>query len=243
LRPLVACLLLFLFMKQKINPPKTGLVLEIGSGDNPNPRSDILVDRYINDNTERGGNIVIDRPLIVADAHHLPFRDGVFSYVIGSHILEHMDDPEQFARELVRVGKAGYLGSPSEIAERMFHWSFHRWYVNLIDDTLVLHPKEQGEPFGELFDYMYEYNPLYYLFQRSMPSLFWVEKEWKGEIKIKVTDKSPLQLKDPQTLKRMVQPEVSLPTMFGMFVSALLSRFFRAETRAKIRKFFKRSYV
>ena len=32
-------------MKQKFNPPKTGLVLEIGSGDNPNPRSNVLVDR------------------------------------------------------------------------------------------------------------------------------------------------------------------------------------------------------
>ena len=29
-------------MKQKLNPPPTGLVLEIGSGDNPNPRSNVL---------------------------------------------------------------------------------------------------------------------------------------------------------------------------------------------------------
>ena len=63
-----------------------------------------------------------------------------------------MDDPEQFARELVRVSKSGYIQSPAEIAERLFHWSFHRWYVNLIGDTLVLHPKEPEEPFGELFD-------------------------------------------------------------------------------------------
>ena len=55
-------------MKQKLNPPRTGLVLEIGSGDNPNARSDILCDRFISDDTERGGNIVIDRPLVVADA-------------------------------------------------------------------------------------------------------------------------------------------------------------------------------
>ena len=34
-------------MRQKLNPPKTGLVLEIGSGDNPNPRSDVLVDRFL----------------------------------------------------------------------------------------------------------------------------------------------------------------------------------------------------
>ncbi len=230
-------------MKQKLNPPATGLVLEIGSGDNPNPRSDILVDRFISDNTERGGDIVIDRPLVVADAHHLPFRDGVFSYIICSHILEHMDDPPQFVRELVRTGKAGYIGSPSEVAERMFHWSFHRWYVNLIGDTLVLHPKEQEEPFGELFDYMYEHNPLYYLFQRSMPSLFWVEHEWHGNIMLQMSDQSPLPLHDPKALKELVRPEVSPLAMVSMFVTAILSRLVRADTRRKLRKLVGRSYV
>ena len=56
-------------MKQKLNPPKTGLVLEIGSGDNPNPRSSVLVDRFLgSDNRERGGDLVVDRPFVVADA-------------------------------------------------------------------------------------------------------------------------------------------------------------------------------
>jgi len=81
-------------MKQKLNPPATGLVLEIGSGDNPNPLSNVLVDRFLGaDNRERGGDLVVDRPFVVADAHHLPFRDGAFAYAICSHILEHMDDP------------------------------------------------------------------------------------------------------------------------------------------------------
>ena len=125
-------------MKQKLNPPATGLVLEIGSGDNPNPRSNVLVDRFLGtDNRERGGDLVVDRPFVVADAHHLPFRDGAFAYTICSHILEHMDDPQQFARELERTSAGGYIQSPSEIAERLFHWSFHRWYVNLVGETLV----------------------------------------------------------------------------------------------------------
>ena len=40
-------------MEQHLNPPAKGLVLEIGSGDNPNPRADILVDKFLFDNTER----------------------------------------------------------------------------------------------------------------------------------------------------------------------------------------------
>ena len=40
-------------MKDRAND----LVLDVGSGHNPNPRSDILCDRYIEDDTERGGSI------------------------------------------------------------------------------------------------------------------------------------------------------------------------------------------
>jgi SAM-dependent methyltransferase len=230
-------------MKQKLNPPAAGLVLEIGSGDNPNPRSNILCDRFVGDNTERGGDIVIDRPLVVADAHHLPFRDGAFAYTICSHILEHMDDPPQFARELVRVSKGGYIQSPSEIAERLFHWSFHRWYVNLIGDTLVLHPKEPAEPFGELFDYLYEYNPAYYFFQRSMPDLFWVEKEWHGDLAVEVRDSSPLPLHDPEALGQFVRPRRSLAGLAALFFTTLLSRLVRADVRKRIRALIGRSYL
>lgn len=230
-------------MKQRFKPPAQGRVLEIGSGDNPHPRADVLVDRFISDNTERGGNIVIDRPLVIADGHHLPFRDGVFAYVIGSHILEHMDDPPQFVRELTRVGRAGYLGSPSEIAERLFHWSFHRWYVNQVGDMLVLHPKEPQEPFGELFDYLYAYNPVYSFFQRSMPDMFWVEYEWRGAIKLQMADSSPLHLHDPQVLHTMVQPRFGLPRLLLMFGGVILSRLVSQETRRKIKRWLGLTYV
>jgi hypothetical protein len=232
-------------MKQKLNPPAEGLVLEIGSGDNPNPRSNVLVDRFLgSDNRERGGDLVVDRPFVVADAHHLPFKDGAFAYSICSHILEHMDDPVQFGKELQRVSAAGYIQSPSEIAERMFHWSFHRWYVNLVGDALVLHPRDPQEPFGELFDYMYEYNPAYYFFQRSMPDLFWVEREWHGaDLKVEVREESPLPLRDPAALRELVRPRVSLAGLVSLFFTSLLARLVRAETRQRIRKLIGKNYV
>jgi hypothetical protein len=231
-------------MKQNLHPPATGLVLEVGSGENPNPRANVLVDRYLEDNTERSGNLLIDRPLVIADAHHLPFRDGAFAYIICSHILEHMDDPPQFARELERTGTAGYIGSPSEIAERLFHWSFHRWYVNLLEDgTLVLHPRESQEPFGELFDYLYEYNPIYYFFQRSMPDLFWIEQEWQGSIKLRMAESSPLPLQDPEALRELVRPRFGLPQLVGLFAGALLARTLRRETRNRLLRLLGRSYA
>ncbi len=191
------------------------LVLEIGSGDRPNPRSDVLVDRYIEDNTERGGDLRIDRPLIVADAEELPFKDKAFDYVVCFHILEHMPDPAKFLREVMRVGKRGWIQSPSEIAERLFHWSFHRWYVNLIDGKLVLHPLDyeggqDKDTFGDLFDHLYAQNPRFARFSRSMPALFYVDYEWSGEIAFEVRDSSPLDLHDPATLRELVRPQESL---------------------------------
>jgi hypothetical protein len=232
-------------MKQKLNPPATGLVLEIGSGDNPNPRSNVLVDRFLgSDNRERGGDLVVDRPFVVADAHHLPFREGAFAYTICSHILEHMDDPQQFASELQRVSEAGYIQSPSEIAERLFHWSFHRWYVNLVGDTLVLHPKEPAEPFGELFDYLYAHNPAYHAFQRSMPDMFWVEREWHGDdLRVEVRDSSPLALRDPEALKALVRPRVSPLAMLVGLAQSIAARLLGSAGRERVRKLLGRSYV
>ncbi|MGQ9548795.1 MAG: class I SAM-dependent methyltransferase [Roseiflexus sp.] len=220
-------------------------MLEIGSGDNPHPRADVLLDRYPGaDNRERGGDLVVDRPLVVADAHYLPFKDGAFAYTICSHILEHMDDPLQFAAELRRVSAAGYIQSPSEIAERLFHWSFHRWCVNLEGDTLVLHPRESHEPFGELFDYLYAYNPAYYFFQRSMPDLFWVEREWRGDdLTIEVRESSPLRLRDPATLRDMARPRMSLLRLIGLFFMSLIARSLGAGMRRQIRRLLRRSYL
>ena len=89
--------------------PHNCTVLDVGSGHNPNPRSDVLCDRYVDDDTERGGAIRVDRPLIVGDGHNLPFKDKAFDYVIASHIIEHMDDPARFCSELMRVSKRGFI--------------------------------------------------------------------------------------------------------------------------------------
>lgn len=192
----------------KIGPDD--LVLDVGSGHNPNPRSDILCDRYIEDDTERGGSIKLDRPLVVADAHNLPFKDKVFDYVIASHIIEHMDDPARFCSELQRVSKRGFIASPTELAEHTFYWSFHKWYVNKIGNKLILHPKVNvPNIFGDLFHYMYEYNPWFARFHRSLPDMFWMEYEWEDNIQIEIRDKSPLNMTDPRALKKMVMPRES----------------------------------
>jgi len=46
---------------------------------------------------------------IVGDANPLPLGDASVSKIISTEVLEHVDDPVQFLRELARVGKPGAL--------------------------------------------------------------------------------------------------------------------------------------
>src|SRR5690554_3779407 len=95
--------------RHRAHPPATGLVVEVGSGDAPHPRSDVVVEKYVADDFERTTHVSFAKPLIVGDGHALPLADGCAAYVIASHVLEHATDPERFAAELSRVGEAGFV--------------------------------------------------------------------------------------------------------------------------------------
>lgn len=106
------------------------LVVDIGSGAFPNPRADILCDRDLIDNRHRAGlEVVIDRPLVRADATQLPFGDQAIDFVIVSHLAEHIDDPAAFCQELARVAKAGYIETPSPLADYVLDEEYHLWRV------------------------------------------------------------------------------------------------------------------
>ena len=47
------------------------------------------------------------KPDIVADAAHMPFKDGAFRFVVCTEMLEHVNDPFAVERELCRVTAPG----------------------------------------------------------------------------------------------------------------------------------------
>lgn len=167
----------------------TDRVLEIGSGNRPRRRSNVLVDKFIADNTERSGEegVVIDeRPFVVADALALPFKDKSFDYVITSHILEHVDDPEKFVAELERVAMRGYIETPSELSEKLFGWPFHKWTVRCDGDTIAMRRRTEDSPFGNYFHELYAKDPLFAEAIDSHFDDFYVQYEWRDEIKLRV---------------------------------------------------------
>jgi SAM-dependent methyltransferase len=169
-----------------LNIERGDLVLEVGSGHNPKTRADVLCDKYIEDNTQRGGTLILDRPLIVADGEALPFRGKSFDYVICSHVLEHADDAVRFLSEVERVGRAGYIETPSEVAERLYGWDYHRWYVNVMHGQLVLRPKTERSPFGQLFHRLAARDRDFARFHERYHHLMLVQYEWSDRIDYRV---------------------------------------------------------
>lgn len=159
------------------------LTLEIGSGHNPDTRSDILVDKYLYTQKEREGRLVIDRPLIIADGEALPFRSGSFDYLIAKHVLEHSAEPEKFLEEMERVAKAGYIETPNPVAEKLFNWPSHRWFVSSENGRLILKRREEGDVrFGNFFHLLASAHLSMRLFLRLHRDMFHTSFEWKGKI-------------------------------------------------------------
>jgi len=133
-------------------------VLDLGSGAFPNLRADVLCDGELVDNRHRAGlAVVVDRPLVQADATALPFRDRAFDFVIASHLAEHIQDPESFCRELARVAAAGYIETPSPLADAMLEEEYHVWRVGRRAGRIEFRTKRQrGRLHAAFADWFYK---------------------------------------------------------------------------------------
>jgi hypothetical protein len=121
-------------------------VLEIGPGQKPLRAATVFVDW-------QAWPQLAGRPLHVLDLNQepLPFADKSFDFVYCRHTLEDLYNPFWVCREMSRVGKAGYVETPSPLAEcgrgvdggspawRGYH--HHRYLIWVEHETLMLAPK------------------------------------------------------------------------------------------------------
>jgi len=121
-------------------------VLEIGPGLTPFPKATEFVDWSISP-------VLQGRKVHVLDINmdRLPFADHEFDFIYCRHTLEDIYNPLLVCQEMQRVAKAGYIETPSPIAEccrgtdagapqwRGYH--HHRYLVYDHDGVLTFIPK------------------------------------------------------------------------------------------------------
>ena len=189
--------------------PRSYRVLDVGGGHYPHPRADIVVEKYLDDNTHRSGNVmkVAHQEVIHADGENLPFGDKEFDFVFCNHVLEHVEDPEKFVREIVRVGKSGYIETPSLPGEYIAPKKSHKWVALCIDHKIVMFDKEvinlnPSHDFGDIF---LRYLPKYYLAYRVLrftdPNIMTMRVRWEDSIEVVVNP-----LDNPRYVDIFTQP-------------------------------------
>ena len=132
-------------------------LLDIGAGHRPFHGATHLLERDLHEGRERGFRAIVvpkNVRLVVGDIAAIPFQAGRFDYVYASHVMEHVLSPQLACQEIMRVGTAGYIETPSPFLEQGLalgdaefpeHW-FHRWLVfSPRKNLLVFEPKNAEE--------------------------------------------------------------------------------------------------
>ncbi len=191
----------------KVKNPKTRFdlsikrsdhVLEVGPGNNPNKRANVIADKFIESNYHRAGNLKVlnNQRFVEADGQALPFKDKEFDYVICAHVLEHVDDPIQFLKEQTRVAPMGYLETPSIIGEYLMPKESHRWIIQEIDNKIVMYEKDKinfrtAPDLGYIFQNYLPTNSIgFKIMERTHANLIVVNYEWRDEIEVLVNPDS-----------------------------------------------------
>jgi hypothetical protein len=127
--------------------PDDAVVLDIGGWGKPFRRANWVLDRMPYETRELYGfdgpgperfsrDTWIQRDICAKELY--PFDDDEIDVVICSHTLEDVRDPIWVCQEINRIGKAGYLETPSRLEEQTFGiqgpwvgWGHHMWLVDM----------------------------------------------------------------------------------------------------------------
>jgi Methyltransferase domain len=107
-------------------------VLDIGSGGYPFPHATVLTDRFLEKSPYRFESLVRDnKPFLLSDIHELPFGDKGFDFVYCAHVLEVVENPLRACAEIMRVGKRGFIETPTAGKDMLFAWArnLQKWHV------------------------------------------------------------------------------------------------------------------
>lgn len=125
-------------------------ILDIGSGGEPFPPATHLVDLYPQETQHRYNKLKTDEKIFTqADVEDLPYKDKEFDFIYCAHVLEHVGDPAKACEEIMRVGRRGYIETPTRASDLLFGFiskkDFHKWHVVMVGDTLIFNEYQDFE--------------------------------------------------------------------------------------------------
>ncbi len=181
---------------------KNDRVVEVGPGHYPTLRANVIVEKFVDTNYHRCGDVKIypHQTFYNAPGEALPFKDNEFDYIICNQVLEHADDPAQFIEEHCRVASRGYMETPSLLGEFLFPKESHRWIILEIDGKLVIYEKDKmpgnyGNNYGELFlNYLPYQSLVYKMLWLTEGDLMINRYGWEGKIDYIVNPTDPYYL-------------------------------------------------
>lgn len=130
------------------------LVLDIGGYFQPFERANCVIDFLPYDSRKSGAGLCKEyftkdtwvQQDVCDYTKSFPFKDKQFDFVNAGHIFEDLRDPTHALKEMVRVGKKGYVEIPSRFMEQVFELQYsnvsgfthHRWIIDVISDKIRL---------------------------------------------------------------------------------------------------------
>lgn len=129
------------------------IVIDIGGGNDPILRANMIVEKYVDNDQERYSGLMKDRLILNFDGAKLPFKDKSIDFVHCRHVIEHVPDVEAFINEIQRVGKRGIIIAPHGDYEKLDPRDKHIWYVFSQDGQLVFKQKPCWDEFPDVSKY------------------------------------------------------------------------------------------
>lgn len=146
---------------KKFNIKPTDKVLDIGGSMKQHPliQVDTLVDIISPEKSPYGKDKLSAKHFVRLDItkEKLPFKDKEFDFVLCTHTLEDLHNPFLVISEMSRVGKRGYITTPSFGADIVYShfnltdwltggrrvpgWAHHKWLFSLKRNNMQILPK------------------------------------------------------------------------------------------------------
>lgn len=182
----------FIFFEwRKFNIKKNNIVADLGSGGRPLSRADIVVDKFLENLTERPTEFLDTGAIIVqCDLSQLPFKNKSIDFIYSSHVVEHLENLEESLKEMQRVGKWGYITCPSAIREQIIAHKMHLWFIENKNSQLIFTQKEKPYPnfIDDFFDKLLGSPDNYKLinFEENLKKNLVIEYFWQNRINYQI---------------------------------------------------------